>query len=183
MLKTALLALMALAIASFGGGASLWYMLARPDGFGAVTVGDWATYPDSGTADADPYSRARSSTEAQLSLGRAEGLSFVAHRDADGAAMTRDCTYAIRGQLPSARAWTLSAGQSAPTLNSYGVLYNGDGAVGMIVGPQISPGNWMKITGDGPLRLVLTLYDTPAVSRASLSDLVMPGIVKVRCGV
>lgn len=192
MLKQSILIGLALAIAIGGGAASVRMVLDSQDGIGAVSVGSWTAFPDIGTPEADPYSKARVARDGILALGRAEGLAFVAERDSDGAALRRECTYLVAGSLPVARFWTLYASDKAqnalkpltrrdPALHSLEVLRQPDNTIEISVGAQAVPGNWLAVSGVGDMNLVLTLYDTPIASSTGLSDIQMPRIVRGQC--
>ncbi len=192
MLKTALLAAIALAIAIGGGAASVWYALLAPEGVGAVTIGGWTAYPDMGTPRSDPYSRARVAREGMLALGRAEGLAFVAQRDSNGDFLERRCRYTVEGAVPPARFWTLyaadetmhaiPAGQRrAGALHSYEILRLADSSMAIAVSARPAPGNWLRISTGGRMALVLTLYDTPIAASTGVSDVELPQILKAGC--
>lgn len=192
MLKTAFLTVVVLAISIVGGGASVWYTLKANESFGAVTIGEWTAFPSVGTPDADPYSKARVAREGLLALGRAEGLAFSAERDAAGEALRRECSYRIEGPVPSARFWTLYASDPAGNVipagsrrsgavHSYQLLRLADNSVSIAAGAHPAPGNWLALSGVGPMTLVLTFFDTPIASSTGASDIVLPSIVKVGC--
>jgi hypothetical protein len=192
MLKTAFLTLVVLSISIVGGGASVWYALKANEGIGAVTIGGWTAFPHIGTAEADPYSRARASREGLLSLGRAEGLTFSAQADADGARLRRECTYSIEGAVPLARFWTLYAadpsgavihagGRRAGALHSHQLIRLRDNTIVISAGAHPAPGNWLALSGSGPMTLVLTFFDTPIASAGGATDIVLPSIVKADC--
>jgi hypothetical protein len=192
MLKTAFLTFVVLAISIVGGGASVWYTLKANESVGAVTVGEWTAFPSIGTPEADPYSKARVAREGLLSLGRAEGLSFSAQRDSAGEALRRECTYRIEGPVPSARFWTLYAADQAgnvvpagarrsAAVHSYQLLRLVDNSVSISAGAHPAPGNWLALSGAGPMTLVLTFFDTPIASSTGASDIVLPSIIKVGC--
>lgn len=192
MLRTALLTLLTLIIAIGGGAASVWYALSAREGVGAITIGGWTAYPEMGTPDADPYSKARVAREGLLVLGRAEGLAFVAQRDSTGESLRRECRYTVEGVVPPARLWTLYATDTeraalapgahmAGMLNSYGVLFLPDNSLAITVGTAPAPGNWLATGGSGPMSLVLTLYDTPVAGGAGMTDIELPQILKVGC--
>ena len=190
MFKTALLVLFSLVVAIGGGAASVWYALSAPEGVGAVALGGWSTYPDMGTSDADPYSKAMVAREGLLALGRAEGLAFIAQRDSTGEPLVRECRYTIEGTIPPARIWTLYAADRdmaaiapARALNAQEVLYSPDNSLRIAVGAGPAPGNWLPTSGTGPMALVLTLYDTPAAISTGVSDIQLPRITKVGCDV
>lgn len=192
MLKNSLLILLSLVVAIGGGAGSAWYALADQHAVGSVTVGAWETFPDIGTPDSDPYSRARIARAGVLTLGRAEGLAFVARRDSGGNALRRECRYTIEGAFPAGRFWTLYAGdtnlyplhadtQQAAVLHSNEVLRLADNSIMLSVGALPSPGNWLPVSGAGPLVLVLTLYDTPIAGGTGGSDIQLPQVLSVGC--
>jgi hypothetical protein len=191
MLKSVFLTALAVCIAVIGGAGSVWLALERDFGFGAVAIGSWVAFPDHGTPQADPYSRARFSRETDLALGRAEGLVFTARRDADGEALRRACTYRMEGSLPPARFWTLSARDAgnaviaidgrAPALHSQALLRRPDNSVVTTVSRHPAPGNWLALAGAGPFSLVLTLYDTAIASSARIAEVELPRIVREGC--
>lgn len=192
MLKNAFLTMLALAIAILGGAGSVWTMLDAQEGFDAIHIGEWTAFPDIGTREADPYSKARVARAGVLALGRAEGLSFVAARDSAGEALRRECAYFIEGSFPPARFWTLYAadqsldmiktGKPRPAaLQSYEILRRADSSAVISAGSRPAPGNWLPLSGQGALFFVLTLYDTPIATSTGLSDVSAPKILKARC--
>lgn len=194
MLRTGLLTLLTLVIAIGGGGVSVWYALSVQEGVGAVTIGGWTAYPEMGTPDADPYSKARVARDGLLVLGRAEGLAFVAQHDSTGETLRRECRYMVEGTIPPARLWTLyaidarrvaiaAASHMPGVVNSYGVLFLPDNSLAITVGNLPAPGNWLATGGSGPMALVLTLYDTPIAGSTGMADIELPQVLKVGCDV
>ncbi|WP_379061284.1 DUF1214 domain-containing protein [Mesorhizobium sp. UC22_110] len=192
MLKNALLTLLALTIAIGLGGGSVWYTLDAQSGGGAIRIGPWTAFPDIGTLDADPYSQARVARQGALTLGRAEGLSFIAEADSSGEGLRRECSYTIAGGSPTARFWTLHVADLAldpiassrphqAALHSYEILRQADNSAIVTVAPNAAPGNWLPVSGSGPLRFVLNFYDTPIAASTGLSDVKLPAIVRVGC--
>jgi hypothetical protein len=193
MLRTAFLTLVLLSISIGGGAASVWYALQAQEGVGAVTIDGWTAYPDIGTPEADPYSKARVARKIVLSLGRAEGLSFTAQRDSAGNLLRQECQYRIEGSVPASRFWTLYAadgfgaviasGKGHPAaLHSRGLLRLADDTVSIAIGAVPEPGNWLPLSGVGPMAFVLTLYDTPIAGSTGIVDIALPRILKVGCG-
>ena len=192
MLKTVLTTFLIICFAVLGGGASVWYTLNAKDGVGAVTIGRWTAFPDIGTPDADPYAKARIAREGVLALGRAEGLTFTAQRDAAGDRLRRECSYVIEGPVPPARFWTLYAADAndaiiesnklrPAALHSYQLLRRPDNSVAITVEANPSPGNWLALSGSGPMSFVLTFYDTPIASSTGVSDIELPDIINAGC--
>lgn len=192
MLKTAFAIFIVICIAILGGGASVWYALQAKESLGAVTIGGWTAFPDIGTPDADPYSKARVAREGSLALGRAEGLAFVAQQDSGGETLRRECEYKLEGPVPSARFWTLYAADPSDTVigsgtrraavfHSYELLRMPDNSVSLSVGAHPRPGNWLALAGTGRMTLNLTFYDTPIASSTGVADIRLPAIVKAGC--
>lgn len=192
MLKTVFLIVIVLCISIVGGGASVWYTLKANEGIGAVTIGEWTAFPSIGTADADPYSRARVAREGLLALGRAEGLAFTARADSSGDTLRRECTYRIEGPVPPARFWTLYAADPSGAvvrggalrpgaLHSYQLIRLADNSVTISAGAHPAPGNWLALSGSGPMTLELTFFDTPIASGSGAADIVLPSIVREGC--
>ncbi len=177
-------------IALIGGGASVAWVLASGSRSGAVTVGPWTAFPDSGTRNADPYAQAEASIEGMLSLGRSEGISFTAERDSSGAPLEARCAYRVAGDMPAGRFWTLrteplDSDQSSTrpaAIHSRGVLRDEDNSVQIQVGHKPLPGNWLRVQSpEGGLRMVLTIYDTSLTAGPSGTEKVMPSILRTGC--
>lgn len=190
MLKTAAAVALTLVVAVGGGAASLAYVLDEHSGLGALTIGQWTAYPRIGTVDADPYSKARISREGLLALGPAEGLAFTATRDSEGRRLLRQCAYAIAGQAPQARFWTLFArapglkaedGAGPPATTSRGLLRNADDGFTLTISPTIAPGNWLRTAGNGTMELVLTVYDAGVATGTDITQAAMPTITRTGC--
>ncbi len=193
MLTTILRVGFVLALAFGGGIWSVNTVLDHFDGFGELQVGAWRAWPAAGTADADPYARARTARKAELPLGAGEGLSFRAQFDDHGAPLRRGCAYRLTGFTPPARFWTLHAATPdlapiAPraglqaALHSREAIYDGEGRVTIDIDPDAGPGNWLPVErqdgGEDEFVLVMTFYDTPAASSSGLADLVMPALAR-----
>lgn len=201
MLRTVFLTALTLLIAVGGGAASVWWSLDAVDGLGALEIGAWTAYPDTGTARVDPYSRARASRGAELPLGPSEGLKFTARRDEAGNPLSRECAYVVEGPAPAARfftlyaadeagrpirrpAWRARSGEARPrpaALHSHQLLRGPDGRIAIEVSGEPRPGNWLYAGGAGPMTLVLSLYDTPVASSARVGEVTLPSIRPLGC--
>lgn len=192
MLRNLFLIALTLTLAIGAGAGSAWYALQMPDGIGAIRVGAWTAYPNAGTPDADPYSKARVAREGLLALGQAEGLAFIAVSDSAGDALRLGCDYRVEGSTPAARFWTLYATDSShavlpfdgahrPAMHSQEILRAPDNTFSIALGPHPVPGNWIRLQGTGAIALVFTLYDTPVTSSSGVADLEMPQVLKTGC--
>ncbi len=192
MLRTVFLTALSAAIAILGGAGSVWYMLGPQHGIGALAIGPWTSFPNLGSPNADPYSRARVARDGELTLGRAEGLIFTATTDSAGAALRRECRYVVEGVMPPARFWTLHAaddslsplpphGKRRQALHSMEVLRLHGNVVSIAFGNSAASGNWIATGGSGPMAIVLTLYDTQVAGGSVLADIAMPQVIRQGC--
>ncbi|SHE62684.1 hypothetical protein SAMN02745157_0584 [Kaistia soli DSM 19436] len=182
--------LVAIAIAVIVGLGSAWLVLDRERIFGAMTRGAWTAWPELGSPNADPYSRAELARSGALPLGDGEGIAFVADSDDSGAALTDRCNYVVSGQTPAARLWTLTVTDRAGNLfetpahrhgfHAREILRREDGSFAIALSGEPQPGNWLPVTGSGPLRLTLRLYDTPLTS-SGIGEATLPAITRKAC--
>ena len=182
--------LMMIAVALGVGFGLSYYALTDGRLFGVAQVGPWHAWPDVGASAPNPYTRGHLARTAAFELGQAEGLAFMATTDSHGDALTRDCVYRVDGKTPLATFWTLvatdeagvniAAPDVAPAMRSSSIARAEDGSIIINVGTRLMPRNWLELSGEGPFRLVLTLYDTAAFSGFS-SDASMPTIIRGEC--
>ena len=71
-------ALFSLLVAAAIGLGSTWFALTRNVAFGAMSIGSWTAYPQSGSAEIDPYARASIARTGELPMGLGDGVSFIA---------------------------------------------------------------------------------------------------------
>jgi hypothetical protein len=168
-----------------------WLAVRSPAPIDTIVVGAWQAWPNAGTADADPYSRARLARTGEIPLGSGEGLTLLALDDDSGAPLTTKCDYKIVGQTPPARLWTMALensdgriieGRSGPeALGSDALLRSPDGSFEIVLSSHPQTGNWISTEGGAPFRLVVRLYDTSARTGTQLTTLFMPHITRGRC--
>ncbi|WP_279356643.1 DUF1214 domain-containing protein [Methylobacterium indicum] len=170
--------------------------------FGGVTLNAWTAWPKIGARDADPYVRAIHARTGEVPLALGEGLLLTALADESGRRLDPSCRYRIAGATPPSRAWTLTverrgrtkaeaagepAGETgmAPRtgFTSTEVLRDRDGRFAVTLSPTVQPGNWLPMpAGEGSIRLVLRLYDTPvAASTGVLEREGVPSITREDC--
>jgi hypothetical protein len=176
----------------FLGGATAWYSIQHSHRIGAINIGPWTAFPFASAEDVDPYTIARGVAEGTVPLGATEGLSFEAVTDSKGRALSLDCEYRVEGATPPAKLWTLvtydgagrlvspaPGGKSA--IYSNAVVHFPDGSFMIDVAAYPRPGNWLAVSGKGPFRMVLRIYDTPVTSSAGSAPPPMPQIVREEC--
>lgn len=184
--------LLSLVVIALGLGFGLsYYTLTDGRIFAARSTGAWATWPDVGAANPDPYTKAFLARQGILQLGDSEGNQFVAETDENGLKLNPNCTYLLDGETPIASLWTLTAvdyegknilaSNEALYLDNSHIARSGDGTIVINVSKTLQPQNWLEISGDVPFRLILTLYDTAAFSDIGARELVLPAVLNKGC--
>ncbi|GAB4361090.1 MAG: DUF1214 domain-containing protein [Oricola sp.] len=174
-----------------GVGSAIWATDRLP-ALGAMNIDGWSANPGIGESNPDPYSRAYFSRSGGLPLAAAEGLTFIRRADDNGDALDATCVYAVTGETPSARRWTLQVLRNGlpyavddPAIpvstHSRGILRRQDGSFDIRIGRLPQPGNWLYAGPSGPFALSLSLYDTAVASDTGLTKLSMPAIRKLEC--
>lgn len=82
---------------------SVDYVLKSFHHFGLFRIGKWSAYPQMGTANMDPYTRARTAKQGIVSLGRTEGIQFQIWQDNQGRPLHPHCHYLLKGTIPETR--------------------------------------------------------------------------------
>jgi hypothetical protein len=170
---------------------SAWLAVRSPAPIDTIELGAWQAWPNAGTADADPYSRARLARTGEIPLGSGEGLVLLALTDDSGAPLTQACEYRIVGQTPPARLWTVALedpdgrvvqGRSgASALGSDALLRATDGSFEIVLSAKPQTGNWISTADANRFRVVVRLYDTTARTGTELTTLFMPRITRDHC--
>lgn len=185
----ALVAGLLLAFALGSGSAFLAVRAAAP--LDVLVAGPWQAWPRAGTAEGDPYSRARLARSGEIPLGSGEGLALFARTDGRGEPLRSGCDYSVVGTAPPARLWTLAVehAQGLPlagedplrAIGSDAILRRPDGSFEITVSARPQPGNRVSSAGLGGFRLVMRLYDTTVRTVTAISTVVMPDIVRRGC--
>ncbi len=169
-----------------------WFASAGGTPFGSLQIGAWTTWPRSGTAEIDPYSRATFARSGELPIERADGIAFEASIDSIGARLDGRCETRIAGRLPSARYWTITVYDSRGRLienaaNRYGfnsseIAWNADGSFEIALAPRARSGNWLPTGNHDRITVMLRLYDAPVGLASRSGDPVeLPSVTQVRC--
>ena len=186
--------LLCLGLAVFGGLGSAYYMISSGTSLTTRFIGPWQVWKDAGRTEADPYTRAHFAISGRLPAGSRTALYFLAERDGEGRQLQANCDYTVKGVGPDALWWSLSAYDKAGQLfanpagryafNSADVMRTTDGTFSVTVSRHAMSGNWLPVTGSGPLRILLSVYgldvgDARAKPRQDQAGL--PVILKGSC--
>ncbi|MCZ2203855.1 DUF1214 domain-containing protein [Bartonella sp. A05] len=178
------------AVSILCGTLSVYYTLNSFESFGRLKIGKWSTYPQVGTTETDPYTRARTAKRGAISLDRTESLSFQIWKDNHGHPLRPHCHYLFKGHIPETRLFTLytvdkflkpyTSIEAVPfELHTNNVIYENDGSVRIHISstPQIN--NWLAITSKKEFGLILTLYATTIISTTALQKPTLPSVEKI----
>ncbi|MYZ50487.1 DUF1214 domain-containing protein [Propylenella binzhouense] len=182
--------LLSMAAAILLGGGTAYLAVRSPAPLDVLSAGPWKAWPRAGTADGDPYSRARLARTGEIPLGSGEGLEISTETDSSGAPLRARCDYRVAGQTPTARLWTAAVeppeGEPgvpgrARAIGSDAILRRPDGSFELVVSPAPHAGNWISSAGMDRFRIVMRLYDTTARVDTAIASLVMPDVVAEGC--
>ncbi|WP_345113583.1 DUF1214 domain-containing protein [Bartonella jaculi] len=181
------------AFSIFLGTLSVDYVLNSFNHFGRFTIGEWSAYPEAGTANTDPYTRARTAKRGEVSIGRTEGLIFQLWKDNHGRPLRPHCHYLLKGHIPETRLFTLytadkslkpyTSSKEIPfELYTNNITYERDGSLRINIAPTPQIGNWLATVSQKEFGLILTLYDTSIISATALQKLTMPSVEQIPTG-
>jgi len=156
-----------LLIAVAGGLGSSWYMIERGSGLTTERSGPWTAWTAAGREDADPYTRAHFIRRGTLPVSTAFVLTYEAISDGEGQRLHSSCEYALEGDEPTARFWSISVfdedGRLIPNAadryayNSATLLRSAGGNLQIALARSARPGNWLPTAGAGRFSLLLTV--------------------------
>jgi hypothetical protein len=170
---------------------SAFWIIESEQPFGRQQAGPWSVWPQIGSRDIDPYTRAVLARTGEIPLAAGEGLAFEARLDSAGRPLDRNCIYEITGTTPSARYWTLSiygsghdsAVPDRQATTSSAITRGETGGYSLTVSPVAQPGNWLKPpSDDARFEIIMRFYDTPASGTLTrFSEEMMPRITRTGC--
>lgn len=183
-----------LAIVVLGGFGSAWVMIHSGSPVSTVAEGPWVTWPQSGRADADPYTRAHTASLGLLPLNASMALTYHARTDETGARIHSSCDYEIDFEPIEAAWWSVTvfddSGAAIPNaaeryaFNTATAVRDADGGATIVLARDARAGNWLPTRGAGNLTLAFTVQDQrwsrTAFDKASPHK-GLPTIRKARC--
>jgi hypothetical protein len=184
--------LLAFAVAAATGLGTTLFALSHGAIFGAYSIGAWTSWPQTGTAEIDPYARAAIARNGELPIGSGDGIAFFARHDDSGRLLDGRCDVTVSGITPQARFWTLTLYDTegrlvGNALNRHGftsqeIVRRADGTFEVVAAPRARAGNWLPTGGVTQYVLVLRLYDSPStVASRTGRDTPMPAIEASTC--
>jgi hypothetical protein len=110
---------------------------------------------------------------------------FLRHADDDGRALDGDCIIEVKGTIPAARWWTLSAvdGEGVAisdenTLTAGSAVIEADDTLVLRIASSPQPGNWIKPPTRGSYSIAYTLHEAAPQQGAGIA---LPSVKRVGC--
>ncbi len=169
---------------------SAWYMIEKGSPLTTTYSGSWRLWTQDGTVGADPYTLAHMSREGRLPITSSSALYFTATTDSEGEEIAADCDYLLAGKPLDTDWWSLAlytrdgasikntSGHSS--LNSSTLLRANNGNYKINLARSAQSGNWIEITGDRQLVLMLRLYGIHATKDTQRSDSIEQNLPIIR---
>lgn len=187
--------LLAAAVVGLGlvaGAASGWYTL-RHGMVQGESYSGWTGSSVTGSADADPWTRARVAMAGLLALTKDQAIYFTRNTDSSGARLREDCRYRVSGGAMPARWWSITvyAADNYLPLNDDQALsfdateVQGDAAgnwTATLAPTRPESGAWASTRKAGQFDITLRLYQPDAKAQADYGSIPMPQVERLYCG-
>ncbi len=160
----------------------------------SIHNGPWRTSADTGSAAADPWTRAAVAIAGLYALSREEAVYYTAFTDSAGDTLRGECRYRISGTPPPARWWSLTVYGAdhylvPNTANRYAINAGNfrPDALGRMQIALIAEAvgtaqaDALPIPAQGPYSLTLRLYNPPPSLAAQLASVPLPTIQREAC--
>ena len=174
----------------FAGLGSAWWVMKH--GRAGEVHAHWAGNRVTGSADADPWTRAQVALTGLLALNRSQAIYFRRGVDDSGAALREACRYRVRGGPLPGRWWsvTVYAADDYLPLNSDDALSfdatevrrDAAGRWSAIVAPvRPTDGAWASSRNAGEFDLTLRIYNPTPGAQADFASIAYPSVERLDC--
>ncbi len=158
---------------------------------GAVRLGVWTVWPQSGREEASPYSRLHFLMRGELPPSHFNRLEFEAGSDDAGRPLDGSCSYRILATTLPARWWALTLYPESAIrqgrfthvreISSRNAILNGDGSATFGISRLPRPGNWLQAPAKGRFILVFRLFGSTPLARERLLSRPPARIIREAC--
>ncbi len=183
--------LVSVAVGLAAGYLSATYMASGHAFSGAVRLGAWTAWPQSGREDASPYSRLHFLMRGQLPPSHFNRLEFEATEDDAGNPLQSGCTYRIVSVSLPARWWAMTLYPEEDVrkgrfdrvreISSRTAILARNGSSTFTISRQPHPGNWLQAPGKGRFILVFRLFGPTPLAREKLLSRPPARIIRETC--
>ena len=172
------------------GTVTAWHMIENGSALTTSVSGSWKLWTHDGDIGTDPYTLAHMSRNGRLPITSSSALYFMATHDSEGEKIAADCDYSLAGKPLYSDWWSLAVytkdgrpiknknGRSS--INSSSALRFENGNFTLNLARRVRPGNWIEISGDTELTLLLRLYGIHVTKDAQRSSSIAQNLPIIR---
>lgn len=171
---------------------SAWWTVAKAGGRG-VDVKGWSGSAVTGSADADPWTRAQVAVRGLLALTKDQAIYLTAKTDAAGRRLSEDCRYRVSGGAMPGRWWSVTvyaADNYLPMNDDDALSFDATEVVPDAQGrwtAQLAPtregeGAWASTRKAGAFDVTLRIYNPTPAAQADYRAIPVPTIERLSCG-
>ncbi len=157
--------------------------------------GPWRTSADTGSVDANPWSRAAVAIAGLYALSRQEAIYFTAFIDSSGATLRGECNYTVSGSTPDARWWSLTVygtdhylvpnPEDRYAVNAGNLPSAAAGRIELALSGNAAAiqdrADALPTPAQGAFSLTLRLYNPPPATAGQLDSIPLPAIQRGDC--
>lgn len=162
-------------------------------GMGGKNYSGWYGSSVTGSADADPWLRARVAVSGLLALNKSQAIYFTRKTDDDGQPLREECSYEVTGEMLPGRWWSVTVyaadnflplnDDDALSFDATEVKDDGDGRWSAALSPKRPDvGAWASTRNAGRFDITLRIYQPERRAQADFNTIPMPRVLRMRCG-
>jgi hypothetical protein len=161
----------------------------------SIHNGPWRSSADTGSVDANPWSRAAVAIAGLYALSRQEAIYFTAFTDSGGETLRGECDYTLSGPTPDARWWSLTVygadhylvpnPQDRHAANAANLPSAAAGRIDLTLSGNTAAiqhrADALPVPAQGSFSLTLRLYNPPPSTATQLDRVPLPTIQRGDC--
>ena len=171
---------------------SAWWVMVKAGGRG-IEVRGWSGSAATGSADADPWTRAQVAVRGLLALTKDQAIYLTARTDAAGRRLREECRYRVSGGPLPGRWWSVTVyaadnylprnHDDALSFDATEVTPDAQGRWTAQLGPSPEGGGaWASTRNAGTFDVTLRIYNPTPAAQADYRTIPVPRIDRLSCG-
>jgi hypothetical protein len=168
-----------------------WSAITR--GMGGEDYSGWSGSSVTGSADADPWLRARVAVSGLLALNKSQAIYFTRKTDDAGDPLREECSYRVTGGALPGQWWSVTVyaadnylplnDDDALSFDATEVKPDASGQWSAILAPVRPEGTaWASTRKAGAYDITLRIYQPNEQAQADFATIPMPKVTKLNCG-
>jgi hypothetical protein len=162
-------------------------------GMGGKSYAGWYGSSVTGSADADPWTRARVAVSGLLALNKSQAIYFTRKTDDEGQPLREECRYLVSGGPLPGRWWSVTVyaadnflplnDDDALSFDATEVPLDGQGRWNAVLSAQRrARGAWASTRNAGNFDITLRIYQPEPRAQAEFASIPMPRVTRINCG-